>query len=218
LALIEDSAQGLGAKYKGKMAGTFGLAGSFSFYPSKILGAFGDAGAIVTNDDNFAHEMRAMRNNGRDGGLEVDSWGLNTRMDTVQAAILSFKLKLFPNWIKRRRSIAKMYHEGLKDVKELILPKPPVENDDHYDIFQNYEIEAENRDGLERFLKDNEIGSIRQWGGKAIHQYFPDEFKGLKLQRTEQLFRGELLIPLYPELRDDQVNFVIEKIREFYKR
>lgn len=216
IPIIEDAAQGLGSLYKGKMAGTFGLAGSFSFYPSKVLGSFGDAGAIVTNDDEFAHKLRLLRNNGRDTGLDVEAWGINTRMDTIQAAILSFKLRKFPDWIKRRREIAKLYHEGLTDVIELGLPPAPVENGEHFDIYQNYEIEAENKEKLVAHLKENNIGTIYQWGGKAIHQYFPEEFTGVHLPRTEEFFKKCLLIPMYPELSNPQVEYVIDQIRGFY--
>jgi dTDP-4-amino-4,6-dideoxygalactose transaminase len=218
IPIIEDAAQGLGAKYKGKMAGTFGLYGSISFYPSKVLGAFGDAGLIVTNDDDYAHKIRLLRNNGRDTGTDVEDWGLNCRLDTIHAAILSFKLKMLPGWLKRRREIAALYNEGLKDIPQIGLPPAPVENGDHYDIYQNYEIEAENKENLVKYLSQNEIGTIYQWGNKAIHQYFPSEFKDVKLPRTEEFFKKCLLIPMYPELTNDQVSYVIDKIRKFYNK
>lgn len=218
IPIIEDAAQGLGAKFKGKMAGTFGLYGSISFYPSKVLGAFGDAGLIVTNNDEFAHKIKLLRNNGRDTGTDVEEWGLNCRLDTIQAAILSFKLNMFPDWIKRRREIAAIYHDGLKDIEQLILPPPPVENGVHYDIFQNYEIEAENKEKLVEYLSKNNIGAIYQWGGKGIHQYFPDEFKDSDLPRTDAFTKRGLLIPIYPELSNEQVYYVIKIIKEFYQK
>ncbi len=218
LIVIEDAAQALGAKYKGKSAGTFGLAGCFSFYPAKLLGAFGDAGAVVTDDEEFADKIRRIRNHGR-VGTEVTCWGLNSRLDNLQAAILDYKLKLLPGWLERRREIASIYHEGLLGVEELRLPPPPANDGDHYDVFQNYEIEAERRDELMEFLKKEKgIEVVIQWGGKAVHQFETLGLGHFKLPRTEELFKKALLLPLYPELKDEQVKYVIESIKEFYAK
>lgn len=215
LILIEDSAQALGARYKGKCAGTFGLSGNFSFYPAKLLGAFGDAGAVVTNDEEFAEKIRMLRDHGRGKGT-VNLWGLNCRMDNLYAAILNFKLKKLPEWIKRRRESARMYHEGLSDIDGLRLPPPPVEGDTHYDVFQNYEVEAERRDEVVKYLKENGIEAVLQWGGKGVHQFEALGLSHIKLPRTEELFRKALMLPIYPELKDEQVENVVESIREFY--
>jgi dTDP-4-amino-4,6-dideoxygalactose transaminase len=216
LLVIEDAAQSLGATYKGKGAGTFGLAGCFSFYPAKLLGAFGDAGAVVTDDKKFAEKVRMLRNHGKGEGADIKLWGLNCRMDNVHAAILNFKLKFVPSWIKRRREIAMMYNEGLSDVKELRLPLPPVENGDHYDIFQNYELEGEKRNELREFLMKKGIETTIQWGGKAVHQLKPLGLSFFKLPRTEELFKKSLMLPLYPELTNAQVEYVIKNIKRFY--
>jgi dTDP-4-amino-4,6-dideoxygalactose transaminase len=216
IILIEDSAQALGAKYKGKGAGTFGLSGCFSFYPAKLLGAFGDAGAIVTDNSEFADKVRMLRNHGRGKGTDINLWGLNCRMDNVHAAILDFKLKQLPDWIKRRREIASMYHNQLSSIKELKLP-PPAEDGEHYDVFQNYEIEAERRDELIAYLKENGIEVAIQWGGKAVHQYGALGLEHISLPRTEQLFRKALMLPMYPELQDEQVRYIINTIQDFYR-
>ena len=218
IPIIEDSAQALGAKYKGKSAGTFGLTGNFSFYPSKVLGAFGDAGAVVTNDENIAEKIRKLRNHGRGKSTEVEMWGLNCRLDNLQAAILNHKLKKLPRWIERRREIAKMYYEGLSDIEQIKLPPPPTENGDHYDVYQNYEIEAEKRDELKIYLQEKGIQTSIQWGGKAVHQFPALGFQEVSLPRTEDLFRKALLLPLYPELSNEQVEYVVDAIRKFYKR
>jgi len=217
IILIEDSAQALGAQYKGKSAGTFGLSGCFSFYPAKLLGAFGDAGAIVTDNSEFADKVRMLRNHGRGKGTDINLWGLNCRMDNVHAAILDFKLKQLPDWIKMRREIATMYHNQLSSIKELKLPPPPAENGEHYDVFQNYEIEAERRDNLIAFLKENGIEVVVQWGGKAVHQFEALGLNHISLIRTEQLFRKALMLPMYTELKDEQVRYVISLIQEFYR-
>lgn len=217
LAVIEDSAQSLGASYKGKGAGTLGVSGNFSFYPAKLLGTFGDAGAVVTNDAAFAEKIRMMRNHGRGKGTDINLWGLNCRMDNLHAAILDFKMKLLPGWIKRRRAIAKMYQDGLSKIGALKLPPPPVDNCDHYDVFQNYETEADNRDALMSFLRDSKgVEVVIQWGGKAVHQFAPLGLAHIRLPRTEKLFRTALMLPLYPELKDEQIEYVIRSIGEFY--
>ncbi len=216
IIIIEDSAQAVGAKFKGKGAGTFGLAGCYSFYPAKILGAFGDAGAIVTNDENFAKRLKMIRNHGREGA-EVMCWGMNSRLDNVHAAILDYKLKFLPQWIEKRREIASLYNSLLSSVEEIKLPPPPEEGD-HFDVFQNYEIEAEDRDVLMEFLKKEKgIEVAIQWGGKGVHQ-----FKALGLSvtlpRTEEFFKKALLLPLYPELTDEEIEYVASSVKDFYVR
>lgn len=216
LAVIEDAAQALGATYKGTGAGTFGLAGCFSFYPAKLLGTFGDAGAVVTDDKAFAEKVRMIRNHGRGKGTDINLWGLNCRMDNLHAAILDFKLPELGDRIKKRREIAASYHAGLSGLKELRLPPPPVEDAKHYDVFQNYEIEAERRDELMSYLRENGVEVVVQWGGKAVHQFKALGLCEFTLPQTEEFFKKALLLPLYPELEDAQVLYVVQKIREFY--
>lgn len=215
LVIIEDSAQTLGGKYRDKAAGTFGLAGCFSFYPAKILGAFGDAGAVVTDDKEFAEKIRLLRNHGRNG-TDVNMWGLNCRMDNLQAAVLNFKIKKLPEWITRRREIAKMYDEHLASLKELTLPSPPRDTADYYDVFQNYEIEADDRDALARHMKSRGIDIMLPWGGKGVHQFDALGLDHFTLPRTEEFFTKCLMLPLYPSLEDRQVLYVAETIKEFY--
>ncbi|NPV60807.1 MAG: DegT/DnrJ/EryC1/StrS family aminotransferase [Actinobacteria bacterium] len=216
VSIIEDAAQSVGAKFKGKCAGTFGIAGCFSFYPAKLLGTFGDAGAIVTDKDDLADKLRMIRNHGRSTHGEVVLWGMNSRMDSVHAAILSYKLGFVKETIKRRREIAGLYHRGLSGISHLKLPPPPVENDDHYDVFQNYEIEAENRDELRRYCEENGVETALPWGGKGVHQFEALGIKSVELPRTEQLFEKALMLPLYPELTDEQVEYVVEVVSQFY--
>jgi dTDP-4-amino-4,6-dideoxygalactose transaminase len=218
LVIVEDAAQSLGATFKGKGAGSFGIAGCFSFYPAKLLGAFGDAGAVVTNDEKIANHVRMLRNHGRGQGTDINIWGLNCRMDNIHAAILDFKLKKLPDWIKRRREIAGTYHDGLSSIKELRLPSPPSANSEHYDVFQNYEIEAERRDDLLLHLKTNGVHYNLSWGGKAVHQFPGLKIDKFDLPRTNELFKKVLMLPLYPELSDDQVSYVISSVRNYYAR
>ncbi len=217
LALIEDAAQALGAAYRGRGAGTFGLSGCFSFYPAKLLGTFGDAGAVVTDDRAFAEKIRMLRNHGRGKGTDINLWGLNSRMDNLHAAILDFKLPELGGRVERRREIAASYHDGLSDLKELRLPPPPVADAEHYDVFQNYEIEAETRDELMSYLRENGVEVVVQWGGKGVHQFRALGLGGFNLPRTDEFFKKAMLLPLYPELEDEQVLYVVQKIREFYE-
>ena len=152
LLILEDSAQALGSKFKGKNAGTFGAAGTFSFYPAKVLGCFGDGGAIVTNDDEMARKLFLLRDHGRNEEGEVIAWGSNSRLDNLQAAILDLKLKTFDQDIQRRRQIAGMYHQALFEIDDLVLPPGPDEDINHFDVFQNYELESSRRDALRTYF------------------------------------------------------------------
>ncbi|MGA1870327.1 MAG: DegT/DnrJ/EryC1/StrS family aminotransferase [bacterium] len=216
LIIIEDTAQSLGATYKGKGAGSFGLAGCFSFYPAKLLGAFGDAGAIVTNDRQFADKLKMIRNHGRGRDTDINTWGLNCRMDNLHAAILDYKLTLLPEWIRGRRNIAKRYNDGLSRIDALRLPPTSEDGGEFFDVFQNYEIEAEDRDELVLYLKDNGIEVMLPWGGKGVHQFEALSLNHFILPRTEEFFRKALMLPIYPELDDDKVKYTIQTIKNFY--
>jgi dTDP-4-amino-4,6-dideoxygalactose transaminase len=158
-----------------------------------------------------------LRDHGRPAIGEVAKWGLNSRLDNLHAAILDFKLTKYPLDIDRRRAIASMYQVGLGEVKEMILPLAPGAHPDKYEIFQNYEVEAEAkvREKLRKHMTDNGVGSILQWGGKAVH-----EFKGLKLRyklpNTERLMRRCFLLPMNTGLNDTDVAHVISVIRKYY--
>jgi dTDP-4-amino-4,6-dideoxygalactose transaminase len=216
LVIIEDSAQGLGSKYRGRHAGTFGLAGVFSFYPAKVLGCFGDGGAVVTDDDQLARTIRLLRDHGRNEDGDVELWGLNSRLDNVQAALLSMQFRDFDSTIRRRREIASIYENALQDLSELTLPPGPDTEPLHFDSFQNYEIEADRRDELKQFLKMRGVGTLIQWGGKAVHQFSKLGFK-VSLPVTERVFRRCLMLPLNMTVTNDDAAYVAESIREFYR-
>ncbi|MGC8797034.1 DegT/DnrJ/EryC1/StrS family aminotransferase, partial [Thermodesulfovibrio sp.] len=215
LIIVEDAAQALGSKFKGRCAGTFGLAGVVSFYPAKTLGCLGDGGVVFTNDEKIYKKLRMLRDHGRDETGEVIIWGFNSRLDNIQAAILNYKLSFYEQEISRRREIAGLYQSLLGDVKEIVLPPAPNSDPEHFDIYQNYEIEAERRDELKEYLSKNGIGTIIQWGGKAVHQWEKLGFN-VKLPFTEKMFQRCLLLPMNTSLTDDDVYYVANKIREFY--
>tara|TARA_Y100000590_G_scaffold417370_1_gene517049 strand:+ start:1219 stop:2322 length:1104 start_codon:yes stop_codon:yes gene_type:complete len=215
LLIIEDSAQGLGSKFKGRMAGTFGLAGTYSFYPAKVLGCYGDGGAVVTNDDKIAEEIRLLRDHGRDEDGNFQTWGFNSRLDNLQAAILLEKLKTFDSDIERRREIASIYHNQIDQKDNLVFPPGPNEGD-HFDTFQNFEIRAQNRDKLKSYLQDNGIGTIIQWGGKAIHQEPNLGLTDFILPYTENFFEECLMLPMNTSITNEEVNYISNKINIFY--
>jgi dTDP-4-amino-4,6-dideoxygalactose transaminase len=216
LRIFEDAAQALGAKYKGKCAGTFGVAGTISFYPSKTLGCFGDGGAILTSDPEVYRQILLLRDHGRNEQGEVERWGFNSRLDNLQAAILLHRFKSYDKYIERRRQVASLYDQQLRTIKELNLPPPPTEDSDNFDIFQNYEIEADDRDGLREHLKKNGIGTIIQWGGKAVHQW-----KGLgydiRLPKVERFFERCFLLPMNTAITDEEVSYICDKIAHYYR-
>lgn len=214
LIVIEDAAQALGAKFQGKFAGTFGTAGTFSFYPSKTLGGFGDGGAVVTNDSRVADSIRILRDHGRHSSGEVLRWGFNSRLDNIQAGILGYKLKFYDEEINRRREIATIYDGYLNVLESLRLPPPPS-NGSHFDIFQNYEIEADSRDELRAYLDLRGVKTIIQWGGKVIHQY---RALGLNcdLPKTELMSHRFMLLPMNTALSNEDVAYICKQILSFY--
>ena len=217
LFIVEDAAQALGAKYKHKHAGTFGLASCISFFPAKVLGCFGDAGAVLVNDKNLIKKIYQLHDHGRDINGVVRCWGRNSRLDNLQAAILSHKLKTFKQDIKRRRAIAQIYEDQLCDLEELKLPPAPSVNSDHYDVYQNYEILAENRDELKVFLSKKDIGTLIQWGGKAIHHHIELGFNQI-LPNTDNFFKKCIMLPMNTFITNDDVFYITEQVKSFYRR
>jgi dTDP-4-amino-4,6-dideoxygalactose transaminase len=216
LQVVEDAAQALGSRFRNGFAGTFGAAGTFSFYPAKVLGCFGDGGGLVTNDDSIAERVRLLRDHGRNAEGEVVAWGTNSRLDNLQAAVLNFKLKSFAQDLQRRRQLARLYDAGLREVRELVLPPGPDSDPQHHDIYQNYEIEAERRDELKQHLERQGARTIVQFGGKAVHQFAGLGFDGVKLPYTERLYQRLLLLPMNTTLSDDDVHYIVAQIKRFY--
>jgi dTDP-4-amino-4,6-dideoxygalactose transaminase len=215
LVIIEDAAQSLGSTYKNKKAGTFGLAAAFSFYPAKVLGCFGDGGAVVTDDDGIAEHIVACRDHGRQKDGSVDRWGRNSRLDNLQAAVLSYFLDRYDATVQRRRELADLYDEHLRRLDTLVLPPGPGGSEDHFDIFQNYEIEADDRDGLQAFLRENGIGTLVQWGAWTVHQ-FRDLGFTQDLPYTERMISRALMLPMNLAVTDDDVAYVCTKVKEYY--
>ena len=215
LFMVEDSAQALGSKFKGRSAGTFGEAGAISFFPAKVLGCLGDGGAFITNNASIADRAWQLHDHGRDRDGEIRSWGRNSRLDNLQAALLHKKLATYEDVISRRRTVAAIYQERLQGLEQLGLPPGPSSSEDHFDVYQNYEFVADRRDQLRDYLAQYEIGTLIQWGGKGVHQWERLGFT-CRLPRTEAFFESCLMIPMNCFLSDDQVHYVCDKIIAFY--
>lgn len=215
LMVIEDAAQALGATFNGKKAGSFGLAGCFSFYPAKLLGAAGDAGMVTTNNKELDRNIRLLRDHGRRTKDEFECFGFNSRLDNLQAAILNIKFKVLPQWIERRRELASLYHHGLIELPYVKLPPPPQLQNRYYDVCQNYVVRAQQRDRLVDYLRENGIETMVS-NPKPVHHQETLSLSHFHLPKTEQFAKEVVSLPLIVELRNEQVEFVIDSIRKFY--
>ena len=211
LALIEDAAQAHGAVRNGKKAGAFGLAAGFSFYPGKNLGALGDAGAVVTNDPALAEKVRMLGNYGSSVKYRHDLPGVNSRLDELQAALLSVKLPHLETWTAERRRIAAAYEAGIRNDKIRLL-KPDAGNGHH--IFPVF---TADRDALLRHLEDAGIHCLIHY---PIPIHLQKAYRDLGYRRgdfpvAENLAETELSIPLYPGMTDAQIAWVTEAVNAF---
>lgn len=214
LLIIEDCAQSHGAKFNGTPVSQFGVAGSFSFYPGKNLGAYGDAGAVVTNNTDLAKQVRMMANHGQPRKHEHVIAGRNSRLDGMQAAILNAKLPHLNTWTEERQSNASYYNEKLQDLP-ITLPLCPAGREHVYHL---YVIQSEKRDALMKHLANQNIGV-------AIHYPVPMPlmpcFSHLGYKKgdfpvTEYACDTILSLPMYPELSKEQIDFVADEISAFY--
>ena len=224
LMVIEDAAQAIGAKFKGKPAGSFGQTGCFSFYPAKLLGSFGDAGMICTSDRKLAQKLYLLRDHGEKPSYlrtkkdkdKIAFFGFNSLLDNIQAAVLNVKLKYLPGWIKRRREIAGIYDQGLEKIKEIVLPVPPINQGSYFDVYQNYIIRAKNRNDLEKYLEKRGVETLVKW---RIPNHLQPGLKlsRFKLSQTEKISNEVISLPIYPELTNRQIRYVVKCVKDFYR-
>ena len=210
--IIEDVAQAFGALHRGRAAGTLGFCGCLSFYPTKNLAAIGDAGMVTTNDTRAAERLRLLRAHGLENGYEHNELGVNSRLDSIQAAALSVRLKYVPEWNRRRRHLAERYTSGLEGV--VTVPSPAGHNQA---VFNQYVIRTSERDNLRRHLSEKGVGTqiyypipLHLQKGLAHLGGSPGDFP-----RAEEAARTCLALPIFPELEEKEVDYVIETIREF---
>ena len=216
LSIYEDAAQALGSKWKGKFAGSFGVASCISFYPAKILGCLGDGGIVLTNDEQVYRKLLLLRDHGRDEDGDVEMWGFNSRLDNLHAAYLQFQFNNYDFILTRRRNMASQFNNYLNNVTDIILPPAPDADMNHYDVYQNYEIQANDRDLLCDHLKRNGIGTLVQWGGKAVHHFHKLGFDQ-NLPFTDNLFKRILSLPFNMSVTDEEIEYISKVISDFYK-
>lgn len=214
LKVIEDAAQAHGAELDGRRCGSLGHLGCFSFYPGKNLGAFGDAGAVVTDDSTLAKRLRLLRNYGQVVKNRHEVLGFNCRLDTLQACVLLTKMRYLEQWTEQRRQVAQWYREELEDCGELILPQ---QRNSARHVYHLFVVRHPQREQLIRFLAERSIAC-------GVHYPHPlhtaPPFANvvtvpLDLPVCEQLSREIVSLPMYPELTRDQVAYIAENIRAF---
>ncbi|MDD5772588.1 MAG: DegT/DnrJ/EryC1/StrS family aminotransferase [bacterium] len=215
LVVIEDAAQAIGSEYKGKQVGSIGDIGTLSFFPSKNLGACGDAGAILTNRKDLIRKLKMLREHGSEKKYYHEYVGTNSRLDALQAAVLSVKLKYLDGWTKKRRELAKIYDNTIKPQKNMILP---AEEPYNKHIYNQYTLRVKKREILQKFLQANGISSISYY---PLPMHLQKAFKFLKYEKgdfpeSEKAAKEVLSIPIWPELGEEKIKFVSEKIIEFW--
>jgi dTDP-4-amino-4,6-dideoxygalactose transaminase len=216
LIVIEDAAQAHGAEYKGQRAGTMGELACFSFYPGKNLGAYGEAGAVVTNDERYVDLLKQLRDHGQSRKYYHERVGYNYRMEAIQGAVLGVKLKHLDDWTEARRSHAKFYQRELSDSGVRLIAEP-ANSKAVYHVFPLF---VENRDEMREYLEAAGVST-------GIHYPIPVHLQRAYLDlgyqagdfpQTERLSREMLSLPMYPELDGEQLAQIVNTVREFSMR
>jgi len=217
LWIVEDAAQAIGASVNNKQAGTLGDIATFSFYPTKNVGALGDAGCCITNDDNLAKRLSALKNHGRAQHYEYQEVGINSRLDSLQASLLSVKLKHLDQWTTRRREIAKLYYEQLGSCSWLELPQEI----DGKHVYHRFTVKVLNgkRDSFIEYLTKNGIGSQICYPKSFTQMPFLNSRADLvqACPVVETIVNQIVSLPLFPELTDEQITYVCKTIKKFKK-
>jgi len=222
LKVLEDAAEAFGMRWqmqgeeRYRHAGTIGDMGVFSFFPTKTLGGYGDGGMIVTNSDELADMCRMFRVHGASKKYHYDYVGYNSRLDAMQAAVLRVKLKYINNAIENRGRVAKLYTEGLKNVEGVKVQGIKAANQKN--VYYVFNIFAENRDGLAEFLKSKGVATSIYYP-KPLHLQKCFEYLGYKEGQfpvTEKMCKQILALPIYPELTNEEVEYICDCIKEFY--
>lgn len=214
LEVVEDCAQAHGAECSGKKVGTFGKLGCFSFYPTKNLGGYGDGGMIVTNNKKIAEKCKMIRNYGQKNRYEHVIYGLNSRLDELQASVLNILLPYLDKENAKRIEIAKTYKKELSDLKEIKLPEERVDCKHVYHLFV---IETEQRDKLQKYLKENGVDTLIHYPIPIHKQKCFPEFNKIKLGVTENKAKKILSIPCHPFLEKREVIYTANLIKSFFK-
>ncbi len=217
LILIEDAAQSLGSEYHGRPSGSVGISSCLSFDPTKIIGAFGNGGAVLCDKLETRDHIRKLRNHGKNNEGEFEILGYNSRMASAQAALLSFQLGKLDSWIARSNEIAKLYNEKLSDIEQIITPKIRSGN---IHTFHKYVIRTENRDELKQHLSDIGIQTLVHYGHVIPEQPLFKSTDQNKEQLTVALkTKNEVLsLPIYPQLSNEEAGSICSAIRAFFEK
>lgn len=211
LYVIEDAAQALGADYKGRKICTIGDISCISYYPSKNLGAFGDAGMITTDNDELADRMRMIISHGSKKKYYHEILGVNSRLDSIQAAILDVKLKHLDEYCNARRTAAEKYNERFKGIFEV-----PFVMEGAKHIYHQYSIRVKRRDEMQKFLADNGIPSMIYYPVPLhLQEAYKYDYKYGDYPVSEEIAKDIISLPMHTELTDDQINFIADKVLEF---
>ncbi len=214
LVVVEDAAQSLGATIDGRRAGGIGTTGCFSFYPFKILGGFGDGGAVTTNDSTVATAISRLRYNGEDRETgEYHYHGYTALLDNVQAAVLDTKLRHLPAWIEHRRAIAAAYQEGLRGLGDLRLPH--FDDARFHDVYQNYVVRTQRRDAFRALLKANGVETLLHWP-KPVWEHKALGLADPGLAETVRICQEVLSLPMSAETTLEHVDAVVGLARQFF--
>jgi dTDP-4-amino-4,6-dideoxygalactose transaminase len=219
LGIVEDAAQAIGSKYKGKSVGELGTAATYSFFPTKNLGAYGDGGMVVTNDDELAEKMRVIRVHGSKPKYYHHVLGYNSRLDELQAAILNVKFPHLDEWSNLRREKAENYTKLLNEQLGDKVVTPFIADYSHH-IFHQYTIRVERRDELQKFLQEQGVSTMIYYP-KPLHlqPVFAElGYKEGDLPETEKAAAEAISLPMFPELKVEQQQYVVEKIAEFFNK
>jgi dTDP-4-amino-4,6-dideoxygalactose transaminase len=214
IVTIEDAAQAHGSKLNNQLGGSFGEVGAFSFYPGKNLGAYGDAGAVVVNNSEIADRLRLLRNHGQSQKYHHRLFGYNSRLDTIQAAVLGVKLKYIEQMNEKRRSISEKYKDKLKNLP-IELPQTPMNQIPNYHLFV---IQTDKRDALHTYLNQRGIQSLMHYP-IPLHLQESAAFLGYKIgdfPNAEKLAKRCLSLPIFPDMTDDELMFVCDEISSFF--
>jgi dTDP-4-amino-4,6-dideoxygalactose transaminase len=214
LLIIEDCAQAIGARYKDRRLGSLGHAGCLSFFPSKNLGGYGDGGMVVTNDEDVAHRVDVLRRQGAQKKYFHEVLGFNSRLDTLQAAVLNVKLKYLDAWQEGRRGVAHRYNELLANTPVTT----PYEAPDCYHVYHQYTIRAPRRDELAQHLQENGIQTMVYYPFCLHQQPLYETMSHLNLPNAEAATREVLSLPIFPELSEADQQHIAESIARFYDR
>ncbi len=217
LKVVEDACQSIGTMQNGKKAGAFGDAGCFSFFPSKNLGGFGDGGMVVCNDDSLAEKLRQVRNHGMEPRYYHRWVGGNFRLDSLQAAGLTVKMKYLERWHKARAQHAEFYAQELKDVHEITLPQTMAGN---RHIYNQFVILTDRRDALMSYLRENEIGCEIYYPVPLHLQecFKPLGYKAGDMPVAESIAKRCLALPVYPDLTKEQLKYTTDTIKKFFAK